>query len=207
MRGAGPVLEHGGATFHFRSQVLVLPEQGLGVVVASNDATAQGAVRRLAAQALALQLQARRGLAQAAPQVGITPEDRAFSADERAACAGDWLTSLGFVRLHTADDRPWAELAGQRLALLPGRDGRFGLRLQLLGLLPLDVPQLQGLGFACRTVAGRDLLIAWRDGRPLRLGERLPPPAPLSPALVALQGRYAMDTLASGWRLRRISGL
>lgn len=195
VRGAGPVLEHGGATFHFRSQVLVLPAQGLGVVVASNDARAQAAVRRVAAQALALQLQARRGVVQPPVQAGVTLQDRPFSADERAACAGDWLTPLGVVRLHTADDKPWADLMGQRLAMLPGTDGRFGLRLQLLGLLPVDLPQLQGLGFACRTVAGRQLLIAWRDGRPLRLGERLPPPAPLSPALVALQGRYAVETL------------
>lgn len=195
VRGAGPVLEHGGATFHFRSQVLLLPDQGLGVVVASNDARAQAAVRRLAAQALALQLQARRGIAQPPVRAGLELQDRPFSADERAACAGDWLTPLGVVRLHTVDDTPWADLMGQRLQMLPGRDGRFGLRLQLMGLLPVDLPQLQGLGFACRPVAGRQLLIAWRDGRPLRLGERLPPPAPLPPALFALQGRYAIETL------------
>lgn len=195
VRGAGPVLEHGGATFHFRSQVLVLPAQGLGVVVASNDARAQAAVRRVAAQALALQLQARRGTVQPPVRAGVELQDRPFTADERAACAGDWLTPFGLARLHTDDDKPWADLFGQRLAMLPGAEGRFGLRLQVLGLLPVDLPQLQGLGFACRAVAGRQLLIAWRDGRPLRLGERLPPPEPLPPELVALQGRYAVETL------------
>lgn len=199
VRGAGPVLEHGGATFHFRSQVLVLPAQGLGVVVASNDARAQAAVRRVAAQALALQLQARRGMVQPAVQAGVVVQDRPFSAAERTACAGDWLTPFGVVRLHTADDKPWADLMGQRLNLLPGQDGRFGLRLQLMGWLPVDLLMLQGLGFACRAVAGRQLLIAWRDGRPLRLGERLPPAAPLPADLVALQGRYAIETLTGEW--------
>lgn len=198
VRGAGPVLQHGGATFHFRSQVLLLPAQGLGVVVASNDARAGAAVNRIAAQALALLLQARSGLVQPPVQPGFVPAERGFSADERSACSGDWLTPFGLARIHAEGEALVAQLGSQRLALRPGQAGRFGLQLKLLGLVSVGLGPLESVGFECRSVAGQPLLLAWRDGRALRLATRLAPPAqPLTPALAALAGRYAVQ-LAPG---------
>jgi len=196
VRGGGPALNHDGATFHFRSRVLMLPEQGLGVVVASNDAHSLQAVRRVAAWALALQLQARSGIVQAPPTLDFKASDRTFTAAERAACSGDWVSPFGVVSVKTDGASLQAEAMGQRLQLRPGEDGRFGLRALVLGWVPFNVPQLSDIGFECRKVAGRELLVAWRGGQATRAGVRLPAPAqPLPAALSALQGRYSLMQL------------
>jgi len=196
VRGGGPALHHDGATFHFRSRVLMLPAQGLGVVVASNDANAMQAVRRVAARVLALQLQARSGIVQAPPTLDFKASDRSFTTAERAACSGDWASPFGVVSVKEEGVSLRAEAMGQRLQIRPGEDGRFGLRALLLGWVPLTVPQLSDIGFECRKVAGRELLVAWRGGQATRAGVRLPAPAqPLPAALSALQGRYALELL------------
>lgn len=65
IRNAGPVAHHGGATLQHRSQLIILPEQKLGVVVLANSATAGSLVKRVAAETLQLALEAKAGITQA----------------------------------------------------------------------------------------------------------------------------------------------
>ena len=67
IKNAGPVAHHSGATLHHRSQLIILPEQKLGVVVLANSASAGGLVNSVATETLKLALEAKSGITQPLP--------------------------------------------------------------------------------------------------------------------------------------------
>ena len=195
VHGGGPVLHHAGATFHHRAQLMLLPQHRLGVVVMANDGAATAAVNRVAQRALALLLASRTGIQPTAAQPGFRPAAQPWSAAQRAAldtaCAGDWLSVVGPVRLRTEGERRWLDLsvAKRSLSVKEGEDGRFGLGLTVAGLLTLSLGPLDRMGFECANLAQRDVLLATLDGERLVVGGRLPPAA-LPADAAAWVGRY-----------------
>ncbi|HXC93264.1 MAG TPA: serine hydrolase domain-containing protein [Geobacteraceae bacterium] len=68
IKNAGSVAHHSGATLYHRSQLVILPEQKLGVVVLANSASAAGLINKVAAETLKLALEAKSGITQPSPQ-------------------------------------------------------------------------------------------------------------------------------------------
>ncbi|MEN9889758.1 MAG: hypothetical protein RLY78_53 [Pseudomonadota bacterium] len=194
VRGGGPVAHHGGATWFHRTQLMMLPEQRLGVVVASNDAAAQAAVNRIAQRALALMLQARTGRLQGSAEAGWQPAAEPWSRAARQACTGDWLSEAGPVEIVDDDGRLRARLGvgpqARRFWLAEGEDGRWSPRWRLFGLLPVPLGVLERIGIDCPRLDGRDVLRAHLDQTALVIGHRLPAATPLPPEAAALVGRY-----------------
>lgn len=202
VRGGGPVAHHAGATFYHRTQLMMLPAQRLGVIVASNDGAALQLVNRVAARALALLLEAKTGQPQPARVPGVKlPAYAPWSEAQRQACEGDYVTPAGLATLRRDGTQLRAQVAGERLDLIEGEDQWAGLRYRLLGLLPLSLEALDGMGLQCRSVAGRQLLVARFDGQELTVGDRLAPPAQplpeLPPELIRLAGDW-LPQLAPG---------
>jgi CubicO group peptidase (beta-lactamase class C family) len=196
VRGGGPVAHHAGATFFFRSQLMVLPEQRLGVVVAANDGAAGPSVNRIAQRALALLLEAKTGLAQPPRVPGFRPARTPWSDAEVQACVGDYITLAGVASVRRDGNGLRAELDGRTLELRQGEDGALGLRYRLGGLIPVSLGVLSDLGLHCWQIAGRDVLVAQLDGQSMLVGDRLPPPqATLPPWQQALAGRYEPELL------------
>ena len=196
VKGGGPVAHHAGATFFFRSQLMVLPEQRLGVLVAANDSNAQTLVNQVAQRALALMLEAKTGIRQSPPEPGFIPSDQPWPDAQRQAvhqaCIGDYTTVAGPVAIRAQGNGLQARLGldGQALEMREGQNGRLGLRYRLLGLLPVALGPLAAFGFSCERLAGRDLLVGTVDGQRLLVGERLPPAPPLPEGAAAWAGRY-----------------
>jgi CubicO group peptidase (beta-lactamase class C family) len=201
VQGGGPVAHHAGATFYHRAQLMMLPAQRLGVIVAANDGAAGPVVNRVAARALALLLEARTGQPQPARVPGYQPAPRPWTDAERQACVGEYSTVAGVATVSTSGDRLRAELGGRRFDLIEGADRWAGLRYRLGGWLPLSLAALEGIGVQCRSVAGQDggheVLIARYDGQELFAGDRLAPPAEVPAELAALVGRW-LPELAPG---------
>ena len=196
IEGAGPVAHHGGATVNFRSQMILLPEHKLGVIVAANSAGATPAVNRVAQRALALALQAKAGIRQADPAGDATP-DTPWPPERLQALVGDYTTSAGFIHLARDGDGLFTRISGRRMELVPCANGELRLRYRLLGLWPAPLGELGRVRLSVRTVAGRQLLVARIGTQSLRVGERLAPPQPLAPELQALAGTYVPE-LAPG---------
>lgn len=196
IEGAGPVAHHGGATVNFRSQMILLPEHKLGVVVAANSASAAPAVNRVAQRALALALQAKTGIRQADSAADASP-DAAWAPEQLQAVVGDYTTSAGFIHLAQDADGLFTRIAGRRMELVPCANGELRLRYRVLGLWSVPLGELGRVRLSLRTVAGRQLLVARIGTQSLRVGERLPPPQPLAPELQALAGTYVPE-LAPG---------
>lgn len=207
IKNAGPVAHHSGATLHHRSQMVILPEHKLGVVVLANSATAAGVINTVAAETLKLALEAKTGITQqqAPPQVVVaarkeplplpesvpvkpapkrTAEEKKrgpLTEAELQGYAGRYDTLAGLVELSKTGDHLEVELFNRTLRLVPRPDGLLGLDYRLLGLLPVSLGELDRIFIDRETVNNRDILKAVVDGREYLAGERLPPlPVPES---------------------------
>ena len=200
VHGGGPVAHHAGATFYFRSQLMILPEQRLGVIVAANDGAAGPVVNRVAQRALALMLEAKTGVTQPARVPGFVPAAEPWAEDALRACVGDYTTPAGGVTVALQGRRLRARVGDRTLDLVEGDRGALGLRYKLGGLIPVALGALDELGIACRRVEGHDVLVAALDGQEMLVGDRMPPMAgPLPRSFAAVTGRYEPE-LAPGER-------
>lgn len=185
--GAGPVIQHDGATLHFSSRLIALPAQRLGVIVASNSDGAGPTVHAAAAYALELFLEARTGL-RTAQTAGFTAREQPWRPEELTVWPGDYSTLAGHVRVSRNGERLLADMAGTRFELIPDSQGRAGLRYRLLGIVPVPIGRFGEIGLERRQIAGRDMLVAHAKGGAMLAGERMRPdssgPGP------SLTGRY-----------------
>lgn len=76
IKNAGPVAHHGGATLYHRSQLVILPEQKLGVVLLANSASAASLLNKVATETLKLALETKSGITQPQQQQPIETEHK-----------------------------------------------------------------------------------------------------------------------------------
>lgn len=171
---AGVPAHHGGATLYHRSQLVVLPEHKLGVVVLSNSATAGGVVLKVATEAIKIALESKTGLKSAEPAKPSRSE-ATLSRQALEEYPGWYATPVGVVEVTRSSDHLEAELMQRTLRLVPQAEGRVGLQYRLLGLFPIGLGELDRLSFSVASVAGRDVLKLHREGEDQLVGERLQP--------------------------------
>ena len=188
IRNAGPVAHHGGATLYHRSQLVLLPEQKLGVVVMANSADAGGVVNMLATEALKLALEAKTGIRQ---PVQEKPAYAAESLPLEAlqAYEGRYATVAGLVNVSRRSDYLRGEVMDATLRLVPRADGLLGVQYRLLGLIPISLGDLDYIGLSRAVVAGRDILKAHFGAQEMLVGERVRP-EPLGEKLTRFIGEY-----------------
>ena len=190
LHGAGTVAHHNGATIHFRSQMYALPEHKLGVIVASNSDTAGQVVDTIAKRALALALEAGRGVRAQEAAPDFRPALDAWADAALQAWVGDYTTIAGHVRIVREGRRLKARIAGRELQLREGENGSVGLRFALLGLIPISLDGLERVAFQRRDIGGRALLVARVGGQELLAGERMAPHGAAGLDLQRLVGDY-----------------
>jgi CubicO group peptidase (beta-lactamase class C family) len=232
IRNAGPVAHHGGATLHHRSQMVILPQQKLGVVVLANSASAGPVVTGVATEILKLALEAKAGITQEpappppaavvvkeplplpdnvppkpAPRHAGEKKRGTLTEAELEGYSGRYDTLAGLVDLRKSGDHLEGELFNRTMRLVPRPDGLLDLRYRLLGLLPVSLGELDRIAIDRETIGGRDLLKAVLDGREYLAGVRLPP-TPVPASWQRRAGEYEIvndgdDTLlVEGIRLR-----
>jgi CubicO group peptidase (beta-lactamase class C family) len=180
LHNAGPVAHHAGAIGMFRSQLYVLPQHKLGVVVLANSDSAMGLVDSVATEALALALEAKTGIQQPKP-TKVEWADTPIPADTLQAAPGDYTTAIGHVTISRDGSalRAQAHTIGRSFNLRQRQDGLLGLNYTLLGLFNINLGPLGEVGLGLRKVAGHDLLFARVGSQEMRMGERIQAPANL----------------------------
>jgi CubicO group peptidase (beta-lactamase class C family) len=153
---AGTVVSHGGTTLNYHTMLALLPEHKLGVVVLSNSANSQALVARVTEETLKLALEAKRGIVQ--PQQQFV-EDKLvpLAADDLRDYAGYFETLIGLVRVENRDGELIAELMDFDFELVKHEDGQFGVRLKLLGFIPVANQQMKEMKLSLRRVVGREV--------------------------------------------------
>lgn len=185
---AGGVASHGGTTLNYHTMLALLPEHKLGVVVLSNSAGAQAAVSRVTEETLKLALEAKRGITQPERQFA-EPKRVALSADDLRDYAGYFETLIGLVKVENRDGELIAELMGFDFELVKHEGGEFGVRLKLLGFIPVANRQMKEMKLSLHRIDGREVLAYSKDGQAMLIGEKLHP-RPLPAYLDAYVGDY-----------------
>lgn len=186
--GAGTVASHGGTTLNYHTMLALLPEHKLGVVVLSNSANAQGVVAKVTEQTLKLALEAKRGITQPEKTV-IAPKQAPLSADDLRDYAGYFETLIGLVKVENRNGELIAELMGFDFELVKHEDGKFGVRLKLLGFIPVANQQMKEMNLSLHRIDGREVLAYSKDGQAMLIGEKLHP-LPLPEYLDDYVGEY-----------------
>jgi len=181
---AGEVAWHGGRTLYHHARIMMLPGHDLAVVVASNSLGAANVVDAVAVETLVWALQEKAGVEPPSP---ATTRDYQPPAPElaeawAAAHGGDYATSVGVSQIGLDDGELWSKtrVGASRLGLRPDGDAE----LELLPDARVRFVEADG----------RQLMAIERRGRTRPTGVRLDPPAPLSEAWRAREGRWTLVT-------------
>lgn len=199
IQNAGTVAHHAGATLMFHSQMIVLPEHKLGVVVLANSSTASRVVGKTAVRALILALEAKAGIKQPA-QTTSAESDVPLTREVLQDGEGLYASILGVVEIKAKVDHFHVKFMNRTLQLEPLADGRFCVKYRLFGLFPLSLGELDNYEISRTAVAGREILTASTKGRELLIAEKIRP-VPVPEAWSNRAGEYRISNLGDDFPL------
>ena len=166
------VASHGGATLCHRSRLIVLPEHKLGVVILANSATAGSLVGKVAIETLKQALVVKSNIKQP-EEKKVELAEVALPPETLQTYKGRYDTPMGPVKIDSKSDQLQVEVMNKTLGLIARTDGRCYLQYKLLGLIPINLRDLNDLGFSRATIAGRDIIKVSEKGREALFGERI----------------------------------
>ncbi|MDH5634142.1 MAG: beta-lactamase family protein [Gammaproteobacteria bacterium] len=138
IKGVKTVASHGGGAPCYFSQMIVLPEQQLGVVALANSCTSGPVVAESATRLLKLALEAKTGIRQ---QLEEKVEKAALAENPSEqlldSFVGKFATWLGLIDVKRNGKQLQASLSGWKFDLLPHTDGKFSIRFKLFGLISI----------------------------------------------------------------------
>jgi CubicO group peptidase (beta-lactamase class C family) len=175
IQNGGQVAYHGGATLFHRSQLVVLPEHKLGVVVLANAAEAGSVVHKVASEALKLALEYKTGIKQPDVKKKEPPNEITLTREELLVYEGYYDTFAGVMNAKSDSDYLEIKAMNKSLHLIPHADGLFYFKYRLLGLIPVSLGEWDNFGISHAIIAGRDILAAHGNDREWRIGERIQP--------------------------------
>ena len=187
--GSGKVLRHSGSTLVFGSELILLPEQGLGVAVLANADGAAPVISRLAEEILARVLEA-------IPEPPSTDLlwaglDKDHAEPEVTELAGSYATDFGLISIRPKDSQLCACIVEETFDLIPYPKGWFGLGSDAVGSLPGALRPLAAMQFQTQTIDGREVVVAKRGAQRIVMGEKVPD-APVPKAWLQRVGRYEL---------------
>lgn len=171
---AGKVASHGGTTLNYHTMMAVLPEHKLGVVVLSNSANSEDIVNDVTVKTLRLALEAKTGIRHTEKKF-VDQDTVPLTAADIKDYSGYFETLIGLVKVQDLDGELIAKLMGYKFELVKHPDSEFGVRLKLLGLIPVANQQMKEINLSLHHVEGHDVLVYTKDGESRLVGEKLHP--------------------------------
>jgi CubicO group peptidase (beta-lactamase class C family) len=196
IRNAGPVAHHAGGTFNYHSQLIVLPQHRLGVIVLSNSSSSLTTVNRVATEAIKVALESKTGIRQP-PDDNTDVREASLPAETLQSYAGYYATVVGLVRVSHESGGLRATVGDTTLRLVPGEDGQLRLKYKLMGLIPINLGGLGQVGLSRAHIGGREVFVGKTRDQEMLVGEKLSP-ASLPPALRDYLGEYEPINIGEG---------
>ncbi len=192
MKNAGLVASHGGTLSLFHSQLIILPEHKLGVVVLANSSSSIHVVNRIAEETLELALEEKTGIRQPDSeekmfQEPIVPWPQNVLEDY----VGYYATGLRVFTVHSKNGKLYTRLMGREVQLVLHPSGQFSVRYRLLGLIPIKLGQIERMKFSLISIQGRKVLVLHYKGKRHLLGEKIES-SPISEAWLKRIGEYEL---------------
>lgn len=193
----GRIAEHGGATLYHQSQLSLLPEHKLGVIVSANSPPSGDLLIKVVNTALKLAVSIKTG-----KQVPIDDEKpeitpRTLTEQEQQKAAGQYAKMFGYANLTPDGNGLATEIDGKTMDFVVREDGRYGILYKLFGLIPTQPEELAEVSLSLRTIAGLDLVLAHYQGQTFIAGEKINP-VPIPESVRNRLGEYKIVNLAGG---------
>jgi hypothetical protein len=170
--GGGMVVRHGGTTLGFVSEMILLPQQGVGVAVLGNADGSRAILSHLAEAILARLLDAGAELLPAPLFLERLPQRPASHPAVEAA--GDYATDFGLISIRPKDAKLCACLVEETVDLIPYPNGWLGLGQNAGGALPPALRSLATMRFQTQAIDGKEVVVAKHGDRQIILGEKVP---------------------------------
>jgi len=194
--GGGLVVRHGGTTLASSSELIMLPEQRLGVAVLANSRDARMVIATLAEEILARLLEAK----VAEPSRLTARIGRKLHQGRLADIEGSYATDFGLVVIDPEKHQMCACLMEQVFDLIEYPDGWFGLSTTTVSSLPDTMGPLAGGRFRAEQIGGREVIVATTKDQRIVLGEKVAAGA-IPTAWVERVGRYEVLNPDAGFPL------
>jgi CubicO group peptidase (beta-lactamase class C family) len=187
--GGGTVVRHGGTTLVFGSEMILLPQHGLGVVVLANADGSRSIVSKLAEAILS------RVLATSADppsaDLFLAELEKQSPQPGPADIAGRYATDFGLISIQAKDPKLCACLIDETFDLIPYPNGWFGLDDDARGLLPQSMHPLAAMTFRTERIDGREVVVARHGDKQVLIGEKVPD-APIPEVWLQRVGHYQL---------------
>jgi CubicO group peptidase (beta-lactamase class C family) len=169
----GQVVRHGGTTLLFSSELIMLPDKGLGVAVLSNSSDSRFIVSQLARAILVRTLQGEQELRDAQPFVAKLSRYGLHS--DPVEISGNYATDVGLLSIRAKDEKVCACMVEKTFDLIPYPNGWFGIGEEGGAGLSAALEPLARMQFQTRRIDGKEVMLAKNEGRLIVLGEKIPP--------------------------------
>lgn len=196
--GGGKVLRHAGNTLVFGSEMILLPEQGLGIAVLANADGSGSIASRLAEEVLARALRAIPEPPSA--DLFLDKLEKEHTQTQPADLEGTYATDFGLLSIRAKDAKLCACIVDETYDLIPYPKGWFGLGADAGGSLPGGLGPLGVMQFQTRTIDGREVVVAKRGEQVIVMGEKVPD-APIPRSWLERLGDYELLNPDQGFPL------
>lgn len=177
--GVKTVASHGGGVPCYFSQMIVLPEQQLGVIALANSCTSGPVVANAATKLMKLAVEAKTGIKQNFDdKIEKAPVDKNPDDEKLKRFEGKFATWLGLIDVKRNGKQLQAKLSGWNFDLIPHTDGKYSIEFNLFGLIPIRHLlgiDLDNVLLALQEVDGNSAVVMTFKGRDQILGARVTP--------------------------------
>ena len=192
--GLGEVLVagHDGGTPLFRTNLVILPEMKLGIVVLTNSTEGRKILNKVTREALKSALEAKTGISVNPQEKEIAPPDKVASEEIMKSLVGRYATLSSLGSIERKGRNLIAKLEDYKFRLIPSSDGKFGVERKVLGIFPvkkigsLELSRVQGSPV---NIDGRQLLSIRYNNSLWFYVEKINP-SPLPDTWQNMLGRY-----------------
>ena len=193
----GTIAEHGGATLYHQSQLSLLPEHKVGVIVSANSPPSGDFLIKVVNTALKLAVAVKIGKQVSLEEVKPKITTRALTQQEQEKATGQYATLFGYVKLIPEGNDLVVEVDGKTMDFVAREDGSYGIRYKLFGLIPIQLDELAEVALSLRTIAGHDLVLAHYQDQTFIAGEKIKPVS-IPESFRNRLGEYEIVNLAGG---------
>lgn len=198
--GAVRVVRHGGTTLTFGSELILLPEQKLGVAVLANSHGSRAIVSRLAEEILTRLLKNGAGAPSTAKSFQAKVK-RDIEKVQLAKLEGSYATDFGLIAIRPSEEELCACLMDQTFDVIPYPGGWFGIAKHETPSLPSSLGALGEMRFQTQRIDGREVIVARNGARETVLGEKIPL-SPVPEVWVKRVGKYKLLNPDKGFPLK-----
>ena len=197
IRYAGAIAGHEGHFNGYATNMAILPDHKLGVIILSNSTEAVRLVSTIADDILQRTLAVKKGI-YPPPQTPILASNPPVPKASSADMVGYYGTHLGVIQVTNDNNKLHARSPDLKVSLIPRENNYFSMEYSLMGFIPIQLNK--GTYFSFETLQGRQVVEITNNRGMFVIGEKAPQPY-LTDVWREMAGPYELISVATDFSL------